>query len=171
MSKTMHITGNFEQFREWSKPDPGFDGYIVVSGDGSFIGYLNELYGPVIGMESLHNDLNRIRFITGYIANNNKDGEEGVAFLKLSEDENQSPLMYVVPNLAKEGSWAALRGDLGYFERRGRAKVLLEEVAESDDITEDIVCSYESIRNRNNPVNNSLLDQAHTCLDILQHIE
>jgi hypothetical protein len=169
--QTMYLTGNFEQFGKWSDPDPGFKGHIIVENDGSFIGYLIELYGPVVGMESLHNDSNRIRLITGYIADNNKNSEKGIAFLKLSEDENQSPLMYVVPDIDQEGEWAALRMDSGCFERQGRAKISLEEVIESDEITEKVDYFYRFMRSLNNPVNTQLIDQAYTCLDILRHIE
>lgn len=170
MSKTMRIYGNFEQFGEWSEPDPGFEGYIIVEEDGSFVGYQNELYGVVVGMEDIHNELNSTRYVTGYIANNNKDGAEGIAYLKLSREDRQTPLMYVVPNLAMNGNWAA-PGWSGFFEPKGKAKVSLEEVPADDAIVQRVNELRDLILNDDNPMNTNLLDQAYICLDILQNVE
>jgi len=161
----MRIFGNFEQFGKWSEPDPGFEGHIIVDDDGKFIGYLDELYGPVAGMESLCNSLNNIRFVTGYIANNGKDGAEGICYLKLSQDSNQSPLLYVIPNIIKEGEWAA--GSADDFLYRGRARVSLEEVAESDAITTKIDDLRKLIQDGDGSMNSLLFDQSHICLEIL----
>ena len=170
MPKIMRIFGNFEQFGKWSTPDPGFDGHLLLEEDGSFIGYLNELYGDVEGLEFLNNDSNNTRFITGYIANNNLDNAKGIAFLKLSRESKQSPLMYCVPNLEKEGHWAAL-GGYGYFEPQGKAKVSIENVEDNKDIVDKINKLHELIKNDGNDINDQMLAQTQTCLDMLQHVE
>ena len=171
MPETRHVFGNFEQFGKWSEPDPSFDGYIIVDDDGKFVGYLDELYGPVADMESLCNSLNNLRFITGYIANNGKDGAEGICYLKLSQDINQSPLLYVIPNLDQEGEWGTMLGVFEYFNHLGCARVSLEKVAESDVINAKINNLHGLIRDGNSTMNNSLLDQSDVCLGILQNIE
>lgn len=170
MSRTRRIFGNFEQFGEWSKPDPSFDGHIIIDDDGYFIGYQNELYGAVADMEDLCNDLNNIRFVTGYIANNGKDGAEGICYLKLSQDSRQSPLLYVIPNIVKEGEWAVMPWLDSHFVCKGRARLSLEEVAESDAITTKINDLHMLIRDADNLVNNLLLDRSHICLEILHDI-
>ena len=167
----MRIFGNFQQFGEWSTPDPGFEGHIIVEDDGKFIGYHDELYGVVEGMESLDNDLNRIRFVFGYIANNNINDAEGIAFFKLSQDDDQSPIVYVIPDFTDDssGSWAA-PGFLGYFDPQGRAKVTVEEVAESEEITSKINNLHELIKD-STPTNDELLGLAEICLEMLQNLE
>ncbi|MDD3035390.1 MAG: hypothetical protein PHO93_00535, partial [Candidatus Saccharimonadaceae bacterium] len=165
LPKTKRIFGNFEQFGEWSNPDPSFDGHIIVDDDGKFIGYQNELYGAVAGMEDLCNDLNNIRFVTGYIVNNGKDGAEGVCYLKLSQDSKQSPLLYVIPDITKDGQWAA--GSVDDFLYRGHARVSLEEVAESDVITTKVDNLRKLIQDNDGSMNRLLSDQSHICLEIL----
>ena len=171
MEKVMRIFGNFKFRGEWSKPDPGFDGHIVVQDDGKFMGYHRELYGDVKGMESIHTELNKLRLVVGYIAPNNKDGAEGIAFMKLSREDNQSPFMYVVPDLAEIGEWAA-PGLAGFFERKGAAKVSLEDVTDTDttEIKDTIARLHEALLEADDEINISLLNQVDTCLELLQHV-
>lgn len=169
LSKTMRIYGNFEQFGKWSEPDPGFDGHIVVEEDGSFMGYQCELYGAVAGMESLHDDLNKLRFVIGCIAKS-KDDKDGIAYIKLSRNGRQAPLMYVVPNLEGEGDWS-VPGSSGYFEPQGQAKVSLEDVPSADDIAAKIKTLREAILADDDPMNIMLLEQAPLCRSVLKHIE
>jgi len=170
MSKIMRIFGNFEQFGKWSEPDPGFDGHILVNDDGSFIGYQNELYGTVKGLEYLNNELNNIRFVIGHIGKS-RSGAEGIAFLKLSRESRQAPLMYVVPDLTKgAGNWAVLPSYFQTFEPEGGAKVSVEtqELEDDSEIADKIHKLHDSIRKDRNYINDELIKLSGACLEALK---
>ena len=167
----MRVFGNFKQFGKWSEPDPGFDGYILVEENGRFIGYQDELYGTVVGLEDLHTELNLVRYITGYIAESNKNGTRGIAFYKLSMQEDQSPIMYFCPDLTEEGVWA-VPGVTGYFEPQGKARVSIEDVSATDGLVVGKINElHEQFANSDRLMIMELLGQVDACLDMLQNVE
>jgi len=166
----MRIYGNFELPRgRWSEPDPGFYGHIIVWDDGKFVGYHDELYGGAEGMEFLDNEVNNLRFITGYITKNGHNGAEGIAFLKLSLDRRQSPIVYFVPDLEKGlGAWSTSDPRKN---PNGRAKLVVEEVPDDDAVSTKINDLYLRMTNDTDFVNRHLLDKVEACQAILEHRE
>ena len=119
MKKIYKISGSFFQDGKWSKPDPSFVCY-VVSEDGSFIGYCDELYAGV-------DEINRTRYIIGGFA----EEDDSFGFLKLSNYRLQTPLFYEVYKPSSKGingSWSVLNIFEEYFDEKGKAKVKLAEV-------------------------------------------
>lgn len=163
MSRIFRISGNFMQFGKWSEPDPSFSGKIIVNEKDEFIGFCDELYC------SNMSEINRIRYIAGAFAENGRNGKRGIAFYKMSNDPEQSPLMYVTPDLANQesGSWAAL-SIFGYFQEQGRSKIAIEEEVYSEEEENRIKSKYQSLNKEVNG-NNELLDQVYCCKDIIAH--
>ncbi|MBR0133755.1 hypothetical protein IJM16_00610 [Candidatus Saccharibacteria bacterium] len=165
MSRIFKISGNFKQFGEWMEPDPAFSGEIVVDEKtNEFYGYCHELYAEGV-LKSY-----RLRFIVGAFAPNARNGNQGIAFYKLSNDLNIDPYMYVTPDLTnpESGEWSAL-GIFGiYFERVDKSRVMIEEMAYSKEEEKRIKSTYEKI-DRNRKANKVMLDQVHCCKDILLH--
>lgn len=163
-NKIFKISGNFFQYGEWAEPDPAFVGEIVLEDSGTFYGYCNELYDDNMP------DLNKNRFIAGAITANARNHKLGIAFYKLSNDEVQLPLMYVVPDLedSTNGEWAILSNFSGYFQRVDRAKIQLEELIFSNPEAESerIRDRFEDL-DRNINGNGQLIDQIQCCINIL----
>jgi hypothetical protein len=151
------------QFGKWSEPDPSFSGKIIVDEKDEFIGFCDELYC------SNMSEVNQIRYIAGAFAENGRNGKRGIAFYKMSNDPEQSPLMYVTPDLAnpESGSWAAL-SIFGYFQEQGRSKIAIEEEVYSEEEENRIKSKYQSLNKEVNG-NNELLDQVYCCKDIIAH--
>ena len=124
MSKIFRISGNFVQFGEWAEPDPSFSGEIVVDEDGVFYGFCDELYEGDAGP-----DINRVRYLSGAFGPNGYNGQQGIAFYKMSNYALQSPLMYVAPDLNNtySGGWYAMDRLGVNFMLQGIAKVFVEE--------------------------------------------
>ena len=165
MSRIFKISGNFVQYGEWSTPDPSFSGEIVVDDEkNEFYGYCDELYCDDV------TDINRSRFLAGAFAMNGKNGQQGIAFYKLSNDPLQSPLMYVIPDLTnpESGSWAAL-SIFGYFQPQGKAKVIIEEEKFSKAIEESVKLRYDLLDTDING-NDELLEQIQCCKDIIINV-
>ena len=167
MSKIFKISGNFRQYGEWSTPDPSFVGEIVVDDANTFCGYCDELY------DSKMSALNKTRFLAGAIAPNGRNGKNGIAFYKMSNDGEQAPLMYVVPNLEdpSNGSWAALT-PFGFFQPVGQARVEIEEKAASafGEDEKRIKAKFDEL-DKNINGNDQLLEQMQCCIDIIVHAE
>ena len=167
MSRIFKISGNFKQFGEWAEPDPAFSGKIVVDENtDEFYGYCYELYVGHLPESS------GLRFLVGAFAPNARNGNRGIAFYKLSNDLNIDPYMYVTPDLTnpESGEWSAL-GTFGiYFERVDKSRVMIEEMAYSEEEEKRIKSTYEKI-DRNREANKVMLDQVHCCKDILLHAE
>ncbi|MBR5389597.1 hypothetical protein IK146_03500 [Candidatus Saccharibacteria bacterium] len=163
MSRILSISGNFVQFGRWSEPDPSFSGKIVVNEKDEFFGFCDELY------RSDMSDINRIRYIAGAFAPNGRNGARGIAFYKMSNDPEQSPLMYVVPDLTnpESGSWAAL-SIFGYFQEQGKSKVIVTEEVYSEEEENRIKAEYCALDKGING-NDELLEQIHCCKDIITH--
>ena len=140
MSKIFRISGNFKQSGKWSKPDPSFSGKIVVDEDGIFYGFCDELYS-----ENIMSDLNRVRYLSGALGPNGFNGNQGIAFYKMSNYFPQNPLMYIVPDLIcmDSGGWYALERGLNLFALKGMAKVSIEEEIYSEEEEASIRAKFE----------------------------
>ena len=162
MSKIFKISGNFVQYGKWAKPNPSFEGEIVVDDANTFCGYCNELY------DSNMSALNKIRFLAGAIAPNGRNGKDGIAFYKMSNDTEQSPLMYVIPELENgKGEWAAASWDRGFFtidEARVEIEEKLTSVPEEDE--KRIKAKFDELDKSVN-FNKALLEQIQCCIDII----
>ena len=163
MSRIFRISGNFMQFGRWSEPDPSFSGKIVVNEENEFCGFCEELHHSNVL------DVDRIRYIAGAFAENGRNGRRGVALYKMSNDPEQSPLMYVVPDLVipDSGSWAAL-SIFGFFQEKGRAKIIVEEEVFSKEEENSIKAKYDALNQGING-NYELIGQIQCCKDIIIH--
>ena len=161
MSRIFNISGNFMQFGKWSEPDPSFSGKIVVNEEDEFYGFCKELYS------SNMSDNNRIRYIAGAFAKNGCNGQQGIAFYKMSNDSKQAPLMYVTPDLTdpESGLWAAL-SIFGYFQEQGKSRITIEEETFSKDVENSIKAEYDTLDKGIN-WNDELLEQIQCCKDII----
>lgn len=160
MGKIFKITGNYMQYGMWAIPDPSFAGEIVVDDDNTFKGYCDELY------ESEQPDENKLRFLFGKFGKSKENSTDGLVFLKLSNFERQSPLLYVVHDFEDQSNnhWAALRihFDSAEFEPQGAATIKIEEVEYSAEREKAILDKYNQIECEDN-LNDSMLD----CFDAL----
>lgn len=163
MGRIFSITGNFMQYGQWSEPDPSFSGKIVVNEEDEFYGICEELY------RSSMSDINRTRYIAGAFAKNDRNGWQGIAFYKMSNDPVQAPLMYFTPDLtnSESGTWAAL-SIFGYFQEQGRSKIIVKEEAYSKEVEDNIKAEYDAL-NKDINGNNELLEQIHCCKDMIIH--
>ena len=164
MSKIIKISGNFFQYGEWAEPDPAFVGEIVLEDSGTFYGYCDELYDEEMP------DINKTRYLAGAIAANARNHKNGIAFYKLSNDDEQLPLMYVMPDLEDEnsGEWAALSTFSGYFQRVDSAKVKIEETNPDnpEEEAERILNKFDELDQTING-NGQLIAQIQCCINIL----
>ena len=107
----------------------------------------------------------------GAIAPNGRNGKKGIAFYKMSNDSEQAPLMYVVPNLEdpSNGSWAALT-PFGFFQPVGQARVEIEgkAVSASEEDEKRIKTKFDEL-DKNINGNDQLLEQMQCCIDIIVH--
>ncbi len=173
MSKIFDISGNFVTHitKDWKMPDIAFNGEIVVEPNGHFIGYCNELY------DDLEEEENKVRYLTGYIANNNRDGKEGICFYKLSNFKLQEPIQYIMYDFEdeKSGAWAILltmphifTKPIIFFTLADRAKVSIAEKS-----VEDLDGEADRISRRFNELNtsigwnNEMVNSVEKCYEIL----
>lgn len=138
--KIFKIKGNFEQNGEWSTPDPGFEGKIVVDDEGTLFGWCDELYE----MPSEATKEDKVRYLVGVY---NK-GDNQIKFYKLSNDRMQVPLLYerifVDGEAVCDWSAASFEDSGVVFQKNGDAKIELEEIncindSEADLIVEEAV--------------------------------
>lgn len=145
-----------------SDPDLNSVGEIVLDEDFStFYGYWIKKY------EKDERTVFEKRYLTGAIAPNGRNGNNGIAFYELPNDNKITQIMYVAPDLKnpKCGEWAT-PGKYGYFEPRGRAKIVLEEQPYSEEDDERISIIFEEVDVSN--INNvELLCQVESCIDVL----
>ncbi len=149
---------------EWSTPDPSFSGKIVVNDNDEFYGYCDELYDDV------GSEINRARFLVGAFATNRISGKKGISFYKLSNYELEAPLMYLVPDLDEEGSWAAIVAVCSFMQAipQGKSRIVIEEETYSKDEEDRIKQKYDKL-DKENWYNSKLLDQIHCCKDCIVH--
>ena len=162
MGRIFSISGNFMQRGEWAEPDPSFSGKIVVDKNDEFYGFCEELYASTMS------DINRIRYLAGAFANDGRDGKQGIAFYKMSNEPMQAPLMYVMPNLEvpKTGLWAEVYPLMGYFISQGDADITVKEEAFSAEEEANIKAKYDTLDKRING-HDKLLEQIQCCKDII----
>lgn len=115
------LSGNFEQDGKWATPDPSFRGSIMVGSNNFFKGYSKELYAAAG---------NEVRYIIGYLKSMSP---LSVCFYKLSNTEDQAPLIYVVSESKAVAEWAAPL--FGYMTRQGSAiiSLTLQKVIEGEE--------------------------------------
>lgn len=162
MSKIFKISGNFCQRGKWVKPDPSFVGVILVDDNNEFYGTCTELYPCEICRMD--------RFLAGAFAHNDKNGELGIAFYKLSNCPEQLPIRYVVPDLTnpETSSWAGFSLIFGTFQKQGKAKITIEEEPYSEEEAANITSRFELLNLALNG-NDQLLDQVYCCIDMIKH--
>ncbi len=148
--------------KKWAEPNPSFSGKIVVDENDEFYGFCEELYANTMS------DINRIRYLAGAFANNGRDGKQGIAFYKMSNEPRQAPLMYAMSNLEapKTGSWAALSAFTGLFHPQGKADITVEEEAFSAEEEANIKAKYDALDKSIN-CHDELLEQIQCCKDII----
>ena len=168
MSRIFSISGNFDQNGAWSTPDPSFSGKIVVDDNDNFYGYCEELY------EETMSELNRTRYLVGVFAQNDSCAGKGISFYKLSNEERQSPLMYVIPDLSdpeqKDATWAAFTKILRVYQMvpMGHARINLAEEPFSVGEEKRIRGIYEDL-DEDVGLNSSLIEQIGSCRDMIEH--
>lgn len=176
MSRIFKISGNFAKYGKWSEPDPSFSGEIVVDEKyqpyaefcdwlyySNFYGTCDELYNSDLM------DINRTRYIAGVLVEDERKERQGIIFLKLSNDPEQDPLKYVVPDLAnpERGSWwAALTPFFGFLQQ-GKAKITLEEETFSEEEAENIMEKYDSLER--SAINKIAFEQTRFTRDIFNY--
>lgn len=166
MGRIFSISGNFMQRGEWAEPDPSFSGKIVVDKNDEFYGFCEELYASTMS------DINRIRYLAGAFANDGRDGKQGIAFYKMSNEPMQVPLIYVMPNLEvpKTGLWAEVYPSMGYFISQGDADITVKEEAFSAEEEANIKAKYDALDKRING-HDKLLEQIQCCKDIIINVK
>ncbi len=131
MGKIFKVTGNYKQNGKWATPDPSFVGKIVVDNLGRFCGYCDELY------ESEQPEENKLRFIYGQFGKSLKNGKDAFVFYKLSNYEEQKPLLYEVIDKEDPSSWKWSALNMHWFSStfspQDGAKVDLEELEYSEE--------------------------------------
>ena len=166
MSKIFRISGNYvsDKTGEWQTPDPSFMGEIVVDDHGQLHGYCNELYDHDI-------EENKVRYLAGHIAEHGDDNKKGICFLKLSNYEEQSPLMYTIPDLTDQergGNWAAIVPPIPIFVPINDAWIdLTEEIVEDPEKeAQRIMDKYNEI-NLHVGWNEDMVSQVDCCFNVL----
>ena len=148
---------------EWIEPDRAFAGRIVVDErNNELYGYSREYYIDHMPKSC------RLRYLIGTLTPISSNGEQGIAFYKLSNDLNIDPLMFVTPDLVvpESGSWYGL-GTFGiYFEKIGKTRIEIEEKAYSKEEEKEIKKIFGRL-NRNREANRVMLNQLDWCKEML----
>ena len=157
MGKIFLITGNFQQDGKWSEPNPSFSGLIAVDDNGYCRGWCDELY------HSKQPSKNKVRYLYGFLAKNRDNGNLGIAFLKLSNYERQTPLHYAMYDLQDEtrGEWASLQAlsfECVGFVRQGSAIVKIEEQEYANDAYEGILARFDELERKPDTINAGIID-------------
>jgi hypothetical protein len=113
------ISGNFMQYGQWSRPDPGFVGYIIVDEEGNFEGYMDEKYTKCPP-----------RFVAGVYV------DQKMAYYKLVNSSRLTPLVYIFPDIRENGLWAAVNGGSELIGEP--AKIKVEALEETSELLEKI---------------------------------
>ena len=147
------------QYGEWSTPDPSFVGEIVVDDNNTFCGYCDELY------ESRKSET---RFLAGAIAPNGRNGKNGIAFYKMSNDKNQPPLLYIVPELENgKGEWAEASWNKGFFTIDEAMVEIEEKPTAALEEGEKLIKAKFNELDKSIDLNRALLEQIQCCIDII----
>ena len=164
MSRIFSIKGyEVEGAEKCSESNLSFSGMIVANGEDEFYGYCRELDDS--GMP----DFGKTWFVAGAFAENDRNGRRGIAFYKLSNNQGQTPLLYVMPDLDKCGIWAGLNHNYGHFVVQGEAKVTVSEETPLREIEETIATVYGNL-NQNINGNGELVEQIYCCKDLISTV-
>ncbi len=149
MGKIFRISGNLKDHGEWRKPNPSFEGEILVDDEDNFTGYCNELYSVRPELESELKGRYEFRFLAGSFAKNGKDGELGMCFYKMSNSEEIESVVCLVPSLEKpeEGTYFFV-GPFNIFLPEDGVRVKLEEVDYSVEEASKIIDSFVNLDTR-----------------------
>lgn len=123
-ARVFKIDGKFQNYGLYSKLSADFEGYFVMEDDSL------EIKGYLIDK---HTSYNPIRYIYGmYVEDLNK-----LVYLELTNDRLRLPLLYVFPNLNKEGVWtnySIMTSDFfPYGNINGKARATIKEIIKSSD--------------------------------------
>ena len=141
LSKIFKISGNFMQDGEWVKPDPAFEGEIVVDKDGKFCGYCSQ---PHISESEKYygenHDNREIRSLVGAVA---KEGKGySLLLFKLSNDDEQMPLSYEIHDASVADCIWSAKDPYGGFVSHGNAKISLSEMPYSEKEAKSIMAKF-----------------------------
>ncbi len=164
LGKLFKISGSFEANGGWQQPDPCFTGEISVREDNSFVGYSDELYDwPAYLAEG-----GKRRYLTGYLANNDRNGKLGISFFKLSNYHDIDAYLYVTPELddPESGSYAAPT-PAGYFRRQGKTRIYLEEEPYDEQKKTEIEAKFRDVDLRLR-INYELVSQISSCKKLIE---
>lgn len=119
MSKIFKISGNFKKRNKWAKPDPYFEGEIIMRNDGIFYGYSTE---P-----------KETKYLVGVITETER-GISDAQFYMMSNDYGVSPIFYNTHGGEDklEGAWHEMKYQLNSnhmctFVSKGEVWVKLEK--------------------------------------------
>ena len=150
------ITGIFQQDGKWSEPNPSFSGLIAVDENGFCRGWCNELYRSRLPSK------NKVRYLYGSIMSDKDGNILGIAFLKLSNYERQTPLLYAMYDLQDEtsGEWASIQ-EMGInrfgFARQGGAVVEIEKQEYADDAYKGILGRFNELERTPETINADII--------------
>ena len=136
-ARVFKIDGKFQDYGLYSKLTADFKGYFVMEDDS------REIKGYLIDK---HTSYNPIRYIYGmYDENLNK-----LVYLELTNDRLRLPLLYVFPNIDKEGVWtnfSSMTYDFfPYGNINGKARITITEIIRSsNEFTDKILKKYNEV--------------------------
>lgn len=147
--RVFKITGKFQENGRYSDLKEDFKGFFVMDSDSREIkGYMEEQY------ESPYDPM---RYIYGLY----DETKNRLVYLKLTNEKYLSPLMYVFPDLNKEGVWSVFSLFGGFFASgyaHGLAKVTIEEITENvDELSQKVLETYEQVHNNELKLNDVLI--------------
>jgi len=136
----------------WAFPNPSFSGEIVLCNDGYLRGYCEEFYESVF--VDKQSDENKFRFIFGRLGISRLNNSDGLVFYKLSNNEQQGPLLYAIHDFDNQSKniWLALGDNTGKigFACQGSAKVKLEEIEYDQEKFDSISAKFDEIEKEGN---------------------
>lgn len=138
--RVFKITGKFQQNGRYSDLKEDFKGFFVMEANSQEIkGYMEEQYksryDPIKCIHGLYDET-----------------ENKLVYLKLAKEKELSQLLYIFPNLNKEGVWTAFKPMYGGFfafgNADGLARATIEEITENvDEFSQKVLEKYEQVHN------------------------
>ena len=129
---------------EWAKPDPAFEGKIVVDQGGKFCGYCCESCANESTKYSFANpSARKTRTVVGALA------EEGAGYslllFELSNNTEQVPLSYEIHDVSKANCIWSAKDPYGGFVPQGNARIALEELPCSNGAADRIMARFYEV--------------------------
>ena len=150
-ARVFKIDGKFQNYGLYSKFSADFEGYFVMEDESREIkGYLLDK----------HTSYNPIRYIYGmYEEDLNK-----LVYLELTNDRLRLPLLYVFPNIDKEGVWtnfSSMTYDFfPYGNINGKARATIKEIIKSsDEYSYKILKKYNDVLEEKEQLNMMLIEK------------